>query len=102
MEDHSDPNFDYSIIDPILTKWVAENGLYLYKEFKDTVVRSVELSRIGGGRKAQIWIEPPKLDGSIPVHIWDFSNPVIDLISTDSLGLSIILGEALRIANSFE
>jgi hypothetical protein len=51
---------------------------------------------------SQIWIDPPKGDGSIVLHVWEFKNSAIDLLSFDGHDFQRLLDEALRISKSFE
>jgi hypothetical protein len=64
----------YESIDPVIKDWVDAHQLYLYKEYKEAEVRSVE-NRLGRRRGYQIWIDEPDQSGLIGVHVWDF-NPL--------------------------
>ena len=61
----------YESIDRILNAWADAHGLHIYKEYKDSVVRSVE-DRSAKPFRYQIWVDEPDGDGTIGVHVWDF------------------------------
>jgi hypothetical protein len=62
---------DYRQIDPVIDAWAGTHGVSVYREYKETEVRSVE-RRVAKNSGYQIWIEAPDADGLVGIHVWDF------------------------------
>ncbi len=60
----------YTAIDPIIDEWAKSHSLTLYRSYKDSEVRSVDLVDVKG-RRYQMWIDTP-IDEFIAVHAWDY------------------------------
>jgi hypothetical protein len=52
------------------------------------------------GRKTQLWIDPPRTDGSVGVHIWNYGKKRQDFVTTAS-HLRDSLDDALAIAREW-
>ncbi len=89
----------YEKIDSYLMQWANRNRLYLYKEYKEIQVRSVEIAD-KGGRRSQIWIDPPDEDGLVGVHVWNFKKKRRDFL-VSVIDLDEFLDNALKIARSW-
>jgi hypothetical protein len=61
----------YERINDVLEAWAGRHALHLFKRYKGSEVRSVEIVSIAGERY-QIWIDKPDMNGLIGIHIWDF------------------------------
>ncbi|HEX6124303.1 MAG TPA: hypothetical protein VFZ23_02920 [Pyrinomonadaceae bacterium] len=61
----------YQMIDAVIEGWAKTHGLTVFKEYKDTEVRSVEY-RTGSREGCQIWIDQPNISWLVGIHLWDF------------------------------
>lgn len=60
-------------IDSALEAWAAEQGLDLQTEYKDDTVRSFTVAHPRA--TFQLWVEPPRSDGSVSVAACDHAGP---------------------------
>jgi hypothetical protein len=60
----------YEIIDNLLDGWAQSRGVHLYKKHQDSEVRSADIVD-SKGRRYQIWIDKPDLNGLVGIHVWD-------------------------------
>jgi hypothetical protein len=90
---------EYEKIDPTINGWVERNRLYLYKEYKEIEVRSVEFVS-ANGRRFQIWVDPPDVDGMIGIHVWDFKRKRRDFLVSE-IDLDEYLQSTLDIAQTW-
>lgn len=70
-------------IDEVLIEWSRKRQLPLQRKFKEEDVRSFEIVDTQG-RRYQIWIDEPDLEGSIGVHVWDYGKRRKDFVTETS------------------
>jgi hypothetical protein len=95
---------NFTPIDPIIDEWVKRNRLFLFKEYRECAVRSVELCDRMGSRRVQIWIDPVK-DGTTTVNVWEIRPRYREVsrgtkLVTGPEGLAKALDEALELAST--
>jgi len=83
----------------IINKWAEDNSLYLYKNYKDVEVRSIEGVN-SKGVKYQIWVEEPQ-KAKVVVSAWDFKKQRKDW-KINIQNLAVTLEEALQEVSQWE
>jgi len=61
----------YASIDSIINEWVRARSLTLFKLYKESEVRAVDVVNQHGLR-CQIWVDEPDSSGKVGVHAWDY------------------------------
>lgn len=89
----------YENINGVLEAWAKRNKLYLYKEYKEIEVCSVDIVS-EKGRQSQIWIDPLDSEGLTGIHVWDFKKKRRDFL-VSAIDFEEYLENALRIAKSW-
>ena len=89
----------YSAVDLVLHDWTSRKGLRIYKLYKDTEVRSIEIVS-PQGKRFQLWIDEPSQTGDIGIHIWDMKKKRKDY-SASSASFENVLEEAYKQAQSW-
>ncbi len=60
----------YSILDSVLNAWAINHGLHIQTAFKDVEVRSIDILS-PAGKRFQLWLDEPDLEGDTNIHVWD-------------------------------
>lgn len=89
----------YREIDPVIERWAGEHSLTIFRRFKDSEVRSVELVGRAGGR-VQIWLDPVKESGKVGVHLWDYGKRTLHFEGPTE-NLRALLDQAYAYATSW-
>lgn len=89
----------YAYVDPILNRWTAVNGLTVMTSYKDYEVRSIDLVDAQGTR-FQLWLDPPRGNGRVAVHVWDYRERRADY-EVQLEDLAECLDEALQAASKW-
>ena len=69
---------NYDSIDPVIRKWVSDNSLELYTEYKDVEIRSVWFFDHKGDVRYQIWIDPVDDRGHVDVYVHEVEKLIQD------------------------
>ena len=63
----------YDPIDSEFYDWAERHGLLIFTKYRDEEVRTTNV--VGsGGKKCQIWVDPPDSTGTFVVNIWNYKN----------------------------
>lgn len=85
---------NFSKIDDILYEWADENNLPIQKEYKESEVRSIEITDKAGHR-FQLWIDFDDRNECVTLNAWDFKKKRYK-VNTSPVFLHEKLNDALR------
>lgn len=87
----------YHQIDETINAWASDNKLTIFTRHQDYDVRSTDVVD-ELGNKYQIWIDEPKSDGSVEVHVWDYKKKRKDFMTTTLNLMSALKAAYLQVS----
>ncbi|MBL1274534.1 MAG: hypothetical protein COB30_000440 [Ectothiorhodospiraceae bacterium] len=87
------------MIDPILEPWAKFYNLHIYKRYKDTDVRSIDVVS-PKGKRFQLWLDIQENDSNPTVHVWDYDKRKKKFFANEE-NLQEILEEAYKMIQSW-